>query len=217
MAWLWLVIAWLVDLKNNLLQCFWINTKLCLINNNEFHSRIFYWRFSQAVVFAGQSHEAWIYPVSELNLRCSQNWYRSDCSEAPCPGIMSCSLYGERGGWRRVEKGQVFTIYCKYGGKAKEPFQQLFGNGVYSSLLLAQIYYQSSLYISLHPSMMCAMLLAKHCWPHRDGVQRTWTGLESAWKSTNISIMCATSIIIITSGWLFHQHLLVRFFLSDCT
>lgn len=49
---------------------------------------------------------------------------------------------------------------------------------------------------------MCTTLLVKRCWPCHDGVQRTWTRLESAWKSTNISIIFVKVITIITAGWL---------------
>lgn len=63
------------------------------------------------------------------------------------------SLCGESGGRRKLEKGQVFTIYCNNGEKAKEPFQQLFGNGVYSNLWLAHILFPVILpYISVSVS-----------------------------------------------------------------
>lgn len=49
---------------------------------------------------------------------------------------------------------------------------------------------------------MCTTLLVKHRRPRSDGVQRTWTGLASAWKWTNTGIISVTIIIIITSAWL---------------
>lgn len=157
------------------------------------------------------NHEAWMFT---LHLNGVWDVARADsyCSREAFTGWWAVPVCRERS---RAEKRQVFTIWM--WRRSKRATSTAIGKYCLlrppsRSDVLPVI---PLLCISQYSSLMCTTLLVKHCWPRRVGVQRTWTGLVSAWKSTSASYLLQLLLSLPLCDF-FHLHLLVRF-KSDCT
>lgn len=150
-----------------------IFSKQCLIKNNKSPSRVSSFCFCLEIqpkcqmLFTQDSHTK---PMGfTLCLNGIWDVARTDsyCSEAAPRWMMSCPcVWRERRVAQTAEETGVYNINVE--GKQKSCVSSRQGNGVYSSLLLGQIYYQSSFcFVYLCSSLWCAcaLLVKQRCWP----------------------------------------------------